>query len=181
MVEKNTGSHSRICTKTPSRKWILTCHYCERIEHIRPRCFKYLVDLKKIDKKKPYCLRLTKQVWLKKSDLHCNMAYNSSKADGKIKLNNNIFHEKHEASVQKELELSSVVVSDVLGEVSEDASEKVPKDVLASTVDTLRCSRFDISTARIHTGGAGESSKNRRIPLVLVLLCLFMAKKWSIC
>ena len=45
-----------------------------------------------------------------------------------------------------ELDLSSVVVSYVPREVSEDALKKVPKDILASTVHTLRCDRPNVST-----------------------------------
>ena len=58
---------------------------------------------------------------MKKSNLHCNIAYTSLKAAGKIRINKHIFHEKHEAGVQKELDLCGVVIYDVPGEVSENA------------------------------------------------------------
>ena len=160
------------------------CHYCERVGHIRPRCFQYLADLRKTDKNKPHRQSLTKQVWVKKSDLQCNMAHTSSKATRKIIVEKNIFRGKHEAGVQGELAISSDVLYDVPGEVSKDAPEDVPKDVLASTVDTPGCSRLDISTTRIYAGGAVESSrevKNGRIPLFLVFICLFLAKRRSTC
>ena len=60
--------------------------------------------------------------------------------------------------MQGELDLFGVVVSDVPREASKDAPEKVPKDVLTATVDTLRCSRTDVSTTRINIRGAEESS-----------------------
>ena len=82
--------------------------------------------------------------------------------------------------MKRELDFCGVAVSDVPGEVSEDAPKKIPKDVL---VDTPGCGRPDISTTRINTGGAEESSKKeakkRRIPLFLVFLCLFLAKMGS--
>ena len=138
----------------------------------------------KIDKKKPQCQSLIKQVWVKKSDLQCNMAHTSSKATGKIIVEKNIFRGKREAGVQGELAISSDVLYDVPREVSKDDPENVPKDVLASTVDTPGCSRLDISTTRIYAGGAEESSKEvkkGRIPLFLVFLFLFLAKRRSAC
>ena len=121
---------------------------------------------------------------MKKSDLQCTMAHTSSKATGKIIVEKNIFRGKHEASVQGELAVSSDVLYDVPREVSKDDPENVPKDVLVSTVDTLSCGRLDVLTTRIHAGGAEESSKEvkrGRIPLFLVFLCLFLAKKRSTC
>ena len=104
------------------------------------------------------------------------MALTSSKATGKIIVEKNIFRGKHEAGVQGKLAISSDVLY--------DDPENVPKDVLTSTVDTPGCSRLDISTTRSYAGGAVESSKevkNGRIPLFLVFLCLFLAKKRSTC
>ena len=112
------------------------------------------------------------------------MALTSSKATGKIIVKKNIFRGKHEADVQGELPISSDILYDVPGEVSKVAPENVPKDVLASTIDTPRCDQLDISTTRIYAGGAKESRKevkNGRIPLFLVFLYLFLAKRRSTC
>ena len=176
MNQKKTRTQSGTRSSAPGKKWVPVCHYCERVGHIRPRCFQYLADLRKIDKKKPQRQSLTKQVWMKKSDLQCNMASTSSKATGKIIVENNIFRGKHEVGVQGELAISSDVLY--------DAPENIPKNVFASSVDTPGCGRLDISTTRIYAGGAEESSKEvkkGRIPLFLVFLCLFLAKRRSTC
>ena len=167
------------------------CHYCKHIEHIRPHCFQYLADLRRMGNKKPQSQRSTTQVWVKKSDLHCNIAHSSSKAVANIRINENIFCGKHEVGVQGNLDLSGEVVSDVSEEVFEDAPKDVskdvprnPQDVLASTVDTSRCDRIDLSTTQFHARGAKESSKdekNGRIPPFLVFLCLLLAKRRSTC
>ena len=39
VVRKNAGSYSETRIGTPTRKWISTCHYCERIGYIQPRCY----------------------------------------------------------------------------------------------------------------------------------------------
>ena len=184
MNQKKTGTQSGTRSSAPGKKWVPVFHYCEHVGHIRPQCFQYLADLRKTDKNKPQRQSLTKQVWVKKSDLQCNMARTSSKATGKIIVEKNIFRGKREAGVEGELAISSDVFYDDLGEVSKDALENVPKDALASTVDTPRCGRLDISTTRIYAGGAVESSKevkNGRIPLFLVFICLFLAKRRSTC
>ena len=177
-VEKLEVNQKKTRTQSGAtgKKWVPVCNYCERVGHIRPRCFQYLADLRKTDKNKPQRQSLTKQVWVKKSDLQCNMALTSSKATGKIIVEKNIFRGKHEAGVQGELAISSDVLY--------DDPENVPKDVLASTVDTPGCSRLDISTTRIYAGGVVESSKEvkkGRIPLFLVFICLFLAKRRSTC
>ena len=168
VIQRKTG----IGSGASSKKSVPVCHYYERVGHIRPRCHQYLAA-EEIDKK-PHSLRSTKKVWVKKSDLLCNMAYTSSKADG-----------KYAAGIHGELDISGVVVFYVPREVSEDAPEKVSKDVLASTVYTPGYGQPDVLTTRINTGRAGESSKkeakNGRIPLFLVFLCLFLAKKGSTC
>ena len=115
VIQKKTGIHSRIHSGAYTRKEVPVCYYRKRVAHIRPRYFQYLADLRKIDKKKLHRQSLTKQVWVKKTDLQCNMAHTSSKATGKIIINKNIFCEKHEASVQGKLDLSSGVLSNVPG------------------------------------------------------------------
>ena len=60
VVEKNIGICSRTCTRTPTRKWIPTCHYCQYISHIRPDCFQYFSS--------SLCLKTTERSREKVSD-----------------------------------------------------------------------------------------------------------------
>ena len=60
VIQRKSGSR----TRTPSKKWIPTCHYCEYVEHIRPHCFQHLADLRRMGYKKPQCWKSTKQVWV---------------------------------------------------------------------------------------------------------------------
>ena len=69
MNQKKTRTQSGTRSSAPGKKWVPVCHYCERVGHIRPRCFQYLANLRKTDKNKPQRQSLTKQVWVKKSDL----------------------------------------------------------------------------------------------------------------
>ena len=69
MNQKKTRTQSGTRSSAPVKKWVPVCHYCERVGHIRPRCFQYLANLRKTDKNKPQRQSLTKQVWVKKSDL----------------------------------------------------------------------------------------------------------------
>ena len=103
-----------------------------------------------------------KQEWVKKSESKCNMARTSLKAKEDINIHEKIFHGNNVADMQGELDLCGDVVSNV------------PTSIQVNDSTT----RFDI-------GGAEESSKKHeergRIPSFLIFLCLFLAKRGSMC
>ena len=144
------------------KRWIPTCHYCNKRGHIRPRCYQYLADLRKVGKKTSHSQRSTKQVWMEKLNLHCNMACTSLKAVEDMNVKEKFFCGKQVADMQGELNLCGDVVSNV------------PTSVQVNDSTT----RFDI-------GGAEESSKKHeergRIPSFLIFLCLFLAKRGRMC
>ena len=96
------------------------------------------------------------------------MACTSLKTMEEINVNEKIFHGKHVADMQGELDLCDDVVS----------------NVPASVVDTPSV-RVDDSTTRIDVGVVEKLSKNHeeraRIPSFLIFLCLFLAKRGSMC
>ena len=81
MNQKNIGTQSNV--RAPIKKWVLVCHYCERSGHIRPRCFQYLADLRKISEKKQYGTKTTKKACRRKGDVHSYVAYTSLKVSEK--------------------------------------------------------------------------------------------------
>ena len=94
------------------------------------------------------------------------MACTSLKTVEEINVKEKIFHGKHVADVQGELDLYGDVVS----------------NDLTSVVDTPSV-RVNDSTTRIDVGVAEGSSKNEergRISSFLIFLCLLLAKKGSI-
>ena len=134
------------------KRWIPICHYCNRRGHIRPQCYQYLADLRRVGKKMPHSRRSTKQVWVKKSNLRCNMVCTVEDMNVKEK----VFHGKQVADMQGELDLCGDVVS----------------DVPALVVDTPSV-RVNDSTKKHEERG--------RIPLFFIFLCLFLAKRGSMC
>ena len=87
------------------KRWILTCHYCNRRGHIRPRCCQYFVDLRRENQERFPPRRLVKQEWVKRSKSKCHIARTPMKA---VKENNNKeknFREKHVVNMQGELDL----------------------------------------------------------------------------
>ena len=139
--------------KKKEKRWIPICHYCNRRGHIRPQCYQYLADLRRVGKKMPHSRRSTKQVWMEKSNLRCNMACTSLKAMEEINVKEKI---KQVADMQGELDLCGDVVS----------------DVPALVVDTPSV-RVNDSTKKHEERG--------RIPLFFIFLCLFLAKRGRMC
>ena len=66
--QRKTGTQTGAQAVTPSKKWIPVCHYCERSGHIRPRCFQYLADLRKISESKQHGRKITRKAWRRKGD-----------------------------------------------------------------------------------------------------------------
>ena len=66
--QRKTGTQTGARAVTPGKKWIPVCHYCERSGHIRPRCFQYLADLRKISESKQHGRKITRKAWRRKGD-----------------------------------------------------------------------------------------------------------------
>ena len=75
------------------KRFVPTCHFCNIIGHIRPRCYKFIKFLRmKKNEKSFYAPRTTPKIkveldnkspnklWIRRSDLFCNVAYTSLKA-----------------------------------------------------------------------------------------------------
>ena len=109
-----------------------------------------------------------KQEWVKKSESKCNMARTSLKAKEDINIHGKIFHGNHVAEMQGELDLCGDVVS----------------NVLTSVVDTPSVRVNDSTTCIDVEGVEGLSKKHEergRTPSFLIFLCLFLAKRGSMC
>ena len=66
VIEKKTGIRAGTRSGPSVRRWVPLCHYFECVGHIRPICYQYLADLRKIGEKKPQGKKITGQVWRKK-------------------------------------------------------------------------------------------------------------------
>ena len=72
MKEKEFHKKFRPSSVTQSRtqekrRWIPICHYCDLPGHIRPRCFRYLADLRRISEKGSNEKNTRKQVWVRRA------------------------------------------------------------------------------------------------------------------
>ena len=99
--------------KKKEKRWIPICHYCNRKGHIRPRCYQYFADLRRENQERFPPRRPVKQEWVKKSESKCHIARTPMKAVKEINIKQKIFHEKHVADLQGELDLCGNVVFDV--------------------------------------------------------------------
>ena len=81
------------------RKWIPTCHYCNKRGHIRPRCFQLFADLRRASQERLLPRKPVKQEWVKKSESKCNMARSSLKDVEDINIQEKIFLGKHIADM----------------------------------------------------------------------------------
>ena len=126
--------------KKNEKRWIPTCHYCNRKGHIRPRCYQYFADLRRENQERFPPRRPVKQEWVKKSESRCHIARTPIKAMKEINVKEKIFCEKQVADMQGELDL---------------------------------CGGVEKSGMKYAERG--------RMPLFLIFLCLFLAKRGSKC
>ena len=131
----------------------------------------------------PHSRRSTKQVWMEKSNLRCNMACTSLKAVEEINVKEKI---KQVADMQGELDLCGDVVSVVPTSVVNALSHQVDVvSVVPTSVVDILSHQVNVSITRINVGGVEESSKKHAqrgsIPSFLIFLGLFLAKKGSLC
>ena len=83
VVKKNVSEF-----RPQRRKFIPICHYCNHLGHIRPQCYKYLNDFRRgmchssssSTRKMVTMNIITHQVWVRKANLVCHVAYTSLKA-----------------------------------------------------------------------------------------------------
>ena len=92
-------------------------------DHIKPRCYHYLADLRRVKQDRTRPQRKVKQVWVKKLDSCCNMSCTSLNIVEEIGNNKKTFHEKHVANVLGELEHSSHDVFDRIGAGGSDEAK----------------------------------------------------------
>ena len=92
----------KITTALPRRKrekrLILTCHYCNKRGHVRPRCYQYFADLRRENQERFPPRRLVKQEWVKKYESKCYVARTPMKVVEEINIKKKIFRGKHSES-----------------------------------------------------------------------------------